>query len=95
MQNLKLNNNLKQTFKVMAKKTTTSNNKSIEVNRDILGRLLCISLREGKTIGFVKALHYPLCEVPLSLANADGSMRKTNRSKLANIIISNTFPTDI
>ena len=95
MQNLKLNNNLKQTFKVIAKKTTTSNNRSIEVNRDILGRLLCISLREGKTIGFVKALHYPLCEVPLSLANADGSMRKTNRSKLANIIISNTFPTDI
>ena len=26
------------TFKVMAKKTTTSNNKNIEVNRDILGR---------------------------------------------------------
>ena len=69
----------------MAKKTTTSNNKSIEVNRDILESLLSISM---------KSL-YPLCEVPLSLANADGTMRKTNRSKLANIIISNTFPTDI
>ena len=30
-----------------------------------------------------------LCEVPLSIANADGSMRKTNKSKLASIIISN------
>ena len=37
------------TFKVMAKKTTTSNNKSTEVNRDILGRLLSISLKESKT----------------------------------------------
>ena len=40
-------------------------------------------------------MHYPLCEVPLSLANADGTMRKTNKSKLANIIISNTFTIDI
>ena len=56
------------TFKVMTKKTTTSNNKSIEVNRDILGRLLFISLKENETIDFVKALHYPLCEVLLSLA---------------------------
>ena len=83
------------TFKVMAKKTTTSNKKSIEVNRDILGRLLSISLKESKTIDFVKALHYPLCEAPLRLVNADGTMRKANKSKLANIIISNTFTTDI
>ena len=51
------------------------------MNRDILGRL--------------KALHYPLGEVPLRLANADGTMRKINKSKLANEIISNTFTTDI
>ena len=51
------------------------------MNRDILGRL--------------KALHYPLGEVPLGLANADGTMRKINKSKLANEIISNTFTTDI
>ena len=31
------------TFNVMTKKTTISNNESIEVNRDILGRLLSIS----------------------------------------------------
>ena len=62
----------------MAKKTATSNNKSIEANRDILGRLLSISFKESKTIDFVKVLHYPLCEVPLSLANADGTMRTTN-----------------
>ena len=83
------------TFKVMAKKTTPSSNMSIEVNRDILGRLLSTSLKESKTIDFVKALHYPLCEVPLSLTNADGTMRKTNKSKLASMIISNTSTTDI
>ena len=59
------------TFKVMVKKTTTSNNKSIEVNRDILGRLLSVSLKESKTIDFVKALHYPLCEVPLRWYNEE------------------------
>ena len=52
-------------------------------------------MKESKTTDFVKALHYPLCEVPLSLANTDGTMRKTNKSKLANIIISNTFTADI
>ena len=52
-------------------------------------------MKESKTTDFVKALHYPLCEVPLSLANTDGTMRKTNKSKLANIIISNTFTIDI
>ena len=52
-------------------------------------------MKESKTIDFLKALHYPLCEAPLSLSNADGTMRKTNKSKLANTIISNTFTTDI
>ena len=60
-----------------------------------MGRLLSISLKESKTIDFVKALHYLLCEISLRIANADGTMRKTNKSKLANIMISNTFTTDI
>ena len=79
------------TFKVMTKKTTTSNNMSIEVNRDIFGRLLSISSKESKSIDFVKALPYPLSEVPLSLANADDTIRKTNKSKLANIIIQRLY----
>ena len=75
----------------MTKKTTTSNNMSIEVNRDIFGRLLSISSKESKSIDFVKALPYPLSEVPLSLANADDTIRKTNKSKLANIIIQHLY----
>ena len=34
-------------------------------------------------IDFEKALKYPLGDIPLSLANADGTMRKTNKRKHA------------
>ena len=40
-------------------------------------------------------MRYPLCEVLLSLASVNGTMRKPKKSKLANIITSNTFTTDI
>ena len=40
-------------------------------------------------------MRYPLCEVPLGLASVNGTMRKPKKSKLANIITSNTFTTDI
>lgn len=59
-----------------------------EVNRDILARLLYLSSKASKVIDFEKALTYPLSDVPLSLCNADGSMRKTSKSKLANKILS-------
>ena len=37
-------------------------------------------------VNFEHALRYPLCAVPLSLANADGSRRVTAKSKLMEII---------
>ena len=37
---------------------------------------------------FQKALTYPLAEVPLTLCNADGSMRKTNKSNLDKKVLS-------
>ena len=73
----------------MAKKPTAKNKRRVfNVNRDILAKLLSISVRKGKTIDFEKALKYPLGDIPLSLANADGTMRKTNKRKLAKIILS-------
>ena len=43
-----------------------------------------LSVIKGKTIiDFEKALKYPLGDIPLSLANADGTMVKTNKRKLA------------
>ena len=37
-------------------------------------------------IDFEKALDYPLCSIPLSLANPDGSPRSTTKSKLLKVI---------
>ena len=78
-----------QNFSSMAKKPTAKNKKSVvDVNRDILAKLLSISVRKWKTIDFEKALKYPLGDIPLSLENADGTMRKTNKRKPAKHILS-------
>ena len=37
-------------------------------------------------IDFESALEYPLCSIPLSIANADGTPRKTTKSKLMTVI---------
>ena len=71
----------------MAKKLTVKYKKSVDVNRDIVAKLLPISVTEGKTIDFEKALKYPLGTIPLSMANADGTTRKTNKRKLGKIIL--------
>ena len=72
----------------MAKKLTVKNKKSIDVNHDILAKLLPISVTKGETIDFEKALKYPLGAIPLSLANADSTTRKTNKRKFGKIILS-------
>ena len=69
----------------MANKPTAKNKKRVvDVNRDILAKLSKISATKGKTIiDFEKALKYPLGDIPLSLANADGTTSKTNKRKHA------------
>ena len=61
--------------------------KSLEVNRDILAKILSISVQSGKPIDFEKALQYPLSPLPLSLCNGDGTMRETNKSDLLKILL--------
>ena len=75
------------TFKTSSNKTKTNQRKSVEVNRDILAKLLTISLARKKVIDFKKALQTPHGEVPLSLCNPDGCMRKTNKGKLGQIVM--------
>ena len=73
----------------MAKKPTAKNKNSIiDVIRDILAKLLSIYVRKREKIDFEKALKYPLGDIMLSLENADGTMRKTNKRKLVKIILS-------
>ena len=40
-------------------------------------------------IDFEKALKYPLCSIPLSLGNPEGSPRSTTKSKLLEVIAQN------
>ena len=48
--------------------------------------MLSFTNKSGITINFEVALKYPLFPVPLSIANADGRKRKTNKEKLNEII---------
>ena len=73
--------------KMKVKLTKSKVCKSLEINRDILGKLLALSSKSGKPIDFEKALEYPLSPIPLSLCNGDGTMRKTNKSDLLQILL--------
>ena len=64
------------------KKQTTAG-----VNRNILGILHSYSIRNpSRKVDYEKALEYPLSSIPLLLSNSDGSMRKTTKSELKQII---------
>ena len=51
--------------------------------------MLACSFKLQKIIDFEKALCFPLSPVPLSVANPDGSPRKTTKSQLNKILIAN------
>lgn len=59
--------------------------KVIEVNSNIINSLLSFTNKSGKSINFDAALKYPLFPVTLSIANADGRKRKTNKAKLKEV----------
>ena len=71
---------VKNTIKTKDKETI------IEVNRNILGKLLSITASSEHNIDFQKVLKYPLSPIPLSLAHPDGSRRTCTKSKLTEII---------
>ena len=81
-------NNYETFSKALKTVTIKKNNKVkvIEVNRNIINSLLSFTNKSGKSINFEAALKYPLSPVPLSIANADGRKRKTNKAKLKEII---------
>ena len=55
---------------------------------------MALSAKHEKLINFEIALQYPLCLVPLSLVNPDGSRRKTTKSALMKVVISYESSTD-
>ena len=88
----KLSRNTYTTFNskdVKIKPSEKTSTRSLEVNRNVLGTLLGYSIKSGKKVDFEKALKYPLSPIPLSIANGDGTKRKTNKSKLTKILLRN------
>ena len=59
----------------------------VEINRDILGKLLAHSAKAQRANDFKKALTYPLCPVPLCFAHPDGTRRTKAKSKLMDEIL--------
>ena len=56
--------------------------------RDLFGSILYISL--GRKVDMGEVLTYPLTPVPLSLSHVDGTMLKTDKSKLYDVLELNT-----
>ena len=48
--------------------------------------MLSFTNKNRKPINLEAALQYPLSPVPLSISNADGQRRKTNKAKLKEIL---------
>lgn len=78
--------NVLETFKVKTvKKVNNGKIEEFKIHRDLFGRLLGISLECDLEID--KALEYPLTPVPLSLCHLDGSINKTEKSKLVPLLL--------
>ena len=73
----------KQTSTKISKNRKTA---TIEVNRNMIGKLLAISAKCEKVIDFEVALSFALTSTPLSLSNPDGTRRVTHKSKQVEII---------
>ena len=58
-----------------------------EVNRSILSALNSYSIKSAVVLDFWQLLQYPLCPVPLSIYNSDGTRRRTNKSKLKELLL--------
>lgn len=56
----------------------------VKVERNMLGRILVLAL--DNKIDLLNVLSYPLIPVPLSLSHIDGSLNKTDKSKLFKLL---------
>ena len=84
-----------QNFASVSTKTSVKNNKKVvelKVTRDLFGRLVYLSITNNLDIK--KVFEFPLTSVPLSLAHVDGSLNKTDKSKLIQRIERDVVSTD-
>ena len=59
---------------------------AVEVNRNILGKLLSYSMKTENKIDFKEALKYPLSPVPLSLCHVVGTKRSYKKADIYSVI---------
>ena len=64
--------------------------RTVEVNRNVLGLLVRLSLCSGQPVDFENALRYPISPIPLSIAKPDGERRETTKSKPIEVIWNKT-----
>ena len=64
-----------------------------EVNRDVLGKLLRLTMKSGQIIDFEEALKYPLSPIPPSLSYPDATKRITAKTSLMKVIDYTQLPT--
>ena len=60
----------------------------VEINGNILGKLLVYLAKSGRAIDFQTALQYPLSSERLAFTNPDGTRRNTKKSQLMEIMLS-------
>ena len=80
-------------FKSTSKKILIKKNnreRTVEVNRNVLGLLVRLSLCSGQPVDFENALRYPISPIPLSIATPDGERRETSKSKPIEVILKKT-----
>ena len=81
-----INRNKTQLFNQANKCILRSNNskavKTIKANCNVIGRLLAISIGNGKLAHFETAMEYSLAPIPLSICNSDVTMSKASKSAL-------------
>ena len=65
---------------------SSKNPTTVQVNRNILGKLLSYSIKTENKIDFKEALKYPLSPVPLCLCHADGTKRSRKKADIYDII---------
>ena len=61
--------------------------KTIEINRNILAKLLACTAKTGRTIDYKGALTFPSSPLPLCFAHPDGTRRITQKRKLMETIL--------
>ncbi|CAG9814704.1 unnamed protein product [Phaedon cochleariae] len=73
---------------IATKKKVKVGNKVQEVRmqRDTFGRLLALAMNPDYEVDLAKALSYPLTPLPMSLCHFDGTICKTNKSSLMNLL---------